>query len=124
MSVIVRELNPAVYKVGGLVKALPLIWGLEDWVQGGGVGDNRVQFIFQNGNDLQYVLSRGPWFVNGWIVALNQWCPNPYRSFLNQIPFWIRIRGFPIHLLKKQAIESLVKPLGHVDKVEIHAKNS
>ena len=30
LSVIVRCLNPSVHKVGGLVKALPPIWGMED----------------------------------------------------------------------------------------------
>lgn len=42
MSVIVRYLNPSVHKVGGLVKALPPIWGMEQRVRGRGVGENRV----------------------------------------------------------------------------------
>lgn len=33
MSVIVRCLNPFVHKVGGLVKAMPPIWGMEDRTQ-------------------------------------------------------------------------------------------
>ncbi|WZZ45393.1 hypothetical protein YC2023_041652 [Brassica napus] len=36
----------------------------------------------------------------------------------------IRIRGLPIHLLKKQAVESLMGPLGKVEDVQLHAKNS
>ncbi|KAL0705806.1 hypothetical protein Bca4012_072231 [Brassica carinata] len=87
LSVIVRCLNPSVHKVGGLVKALPPIWGMEDRVHGRGVGADRP-------------------------------------DFLRKIPFWIRIRGLPVHLLKKQAVESLVKPLGKVETVELHAKNS
>ncbi|KAH0928643.1 hypothetical protein HID58_014370 [Brassica napus] len=124
MSVIVRCLNPTVHKVGGLVKALPPIWGLEDCVRGRGVGEDRVQFIFQNNRDLHHVLTKGPWFVNGWIVSLDQWIPNPGPEFLCRIPFWIRIKGIPIHLLKKQAVESLMGPLGKVEKVELHAKHS
>ncbi|KAL0846170.1 hypothetical protein Bca101_019416 [Brassica carinata] len=124
MSIIVRCLNPTVHKVGGLVKALPPIWGMEDSVKGRGVGENRVQFFFQNERDLHFVLSKGPWFVNGWIVSLDKWSPNPGPDFLCKIPFWIRIRGLPVHLLKKQAVESLVGPLGFVEKVELHAKNS
>lgn len=56
MSVIVRCLNPTVHKVGGLVKALPPIWGMEERVRGRGVGENRVQFIFENEGDLYHVL--------------------------------------------------------------------
>lgn len=89
LSVIVRCLNPSAHKVEGLVKALPPIWGLEDRVRGRGVGENRVQFIFENEGDLYHVLYRGPWFVNGWIVTLDQWKANPGPNFLKRILFWI-----------------------------------
>ncbi|KAL0802328.1 hypothetical protein Bca101_057504 [Brassica carinata] len=124
LSMIVRWLNPSAHKVGGLVKALPPIWGLEDTVQGRGVGTDRVQFIFQSERDLHHVLTRELWFINGWIVVLDQWTPTPAPDFLCKIPFWIRIRGLPIHLLKRKAVESLVGPLGKVENVELHAKNS
>lgn len=62
--------------------------------------------------------------MNGWIVSLDQWKPNRGHEFLNRILFWIRIRGLPIHLLKKKAVESIVEPLGKVEAVELHAKNS
>lgn len=52
LSIIVRCLNPTVHKVGGLVKALPPIWGMEDTVRGRGVGEDRVQFFFQSERDL------------------------------------------------------------------------
>ncbi|KAJ4898608.1 Uncharacterized protein Rs2_25402 [Raphanus sativus] len=123
-SIIVRCLNPIVHKVGGLVKALPPIWGLEDGVSGRGVGESRVQFFFQHERDLHFVLTKGPWFVNGWIVSMEQWSPYPGPDFLCKIPFWIRVRGIPVHLLKKQAVEGLLGPLGRVEKVELHAKNS
>lgn len=126
MSVIVRCLNPFVHKVGSLVKALPPppIWGMEDRVQGREVGNDMVQFSFNSESDLPYVLSKGPWFVNGWMVSMDQWSPNPSPEFLKRIPFWIRIRGLPIHMLKKQVVDTLMGPLGKVEKVELHAKNS
>ncbi|KAF3505397.1 hypothetical protein F2Q69_00044379 [Brassica cretica] len=124
MSVVVRCMNPAAHKVGGLVTALPPIWGLEDKDHGRDVREDKVQFIFQSDGDLHHVLTRGPWFVNGWIVSMDQWTPNPRPDFLCKIPFWIRIRGIPTHLLKKQAIESLVGPLGKIENVELHAKHS
>ncbi|KAL0855156.1 hypothetical protein Bca101_060308 [Brassica carinata] len=124
LSIIVRCLNPHAHKVGGLVKALPPIWGMEDRVRGRGVGEERVQFIFSTQSDLHQVLTRGPWFVNGWMVSMDQWSPNPAPEFLQRIPFWIRVRGLPIHMLKKQVVESLLGPLGRVELVELHAKNS
>ncbi|VVA92025.1 unnamed protein product [Arabis nemorensis] len=83
-----------------------------------------AQFIFQNDRDLSHALHGGPWFVNGWIVALEQWKPTPGLDFLNIIPFWIRIRGIPIDLVKKQAVQTIVEPLGRVETVELHAKQS
>ncbi|CAN6999139.1 unnamed protein product [Brassica oleracea var. botrytis] len=124
LSVITRCLNPYVHKVKGLVKAPPPFWGLEERTHGRVVGEDRVQFIFSSESDLQYVITKGPWFVNGWMVAMEQWTPNPTADFLKRISFWIRIRGLPIHMLKKQVVESLLGPLGRVEKVELHAKNS
>ncbi|KAJ4894375.1 Uncharacterized protein Rs2_21169 [Raphanus sativus] len=124
LSVIVRCLNPYVHKVGGLVKALPPIWGMEERVRGRGVGEDRAQFIFTSARDLQHVLSKGPWFVNGWMVSMDQWTPSPGPEFLQRIPFWVRIRGLPIHMLKEQVVETLLGPLGKVELVELHAKNS
>ncbi|KAJ4895900.1 Uncharacterized protein Rs2_22694 [Raphanus sativus] len=124
LSVIVRCLNPHAHKVGGLIKALPPIWGLEDRTQGRIVGEDKVQFSFRSDTDLQYVLNKGPWFVNGWIVVLDQWSPNPSEDYLKKITFWVRVRGLPIQMLKKEVIDTLLGPLGEVDKVELHAKNS
>lgn len=124
LSVIVRCLNPYAHKVGSLVKALPPIWGLEDRVRGRGVGEQKAQFIFRSESDLQHVLTKGPWFFNGWMVSMDQWSPNPPPDFLQCIPFWIRIRGLPIHMLKKEVVDSLLGPLGKVGLVELHAKNS
>ncbi|CAN6887894.1 unnamed protein product, partial [Brassica oleracea] len=81
LSVIVRCLNPHAHKVGGLVKSLPPIWGMEDRVRGRGVGEHR-------------------------------------RATCNII------RGLPIHMVKKEIVESLLGPMGKVDLVELHAKNS
>lgn len=64
------------------------------------------------------------WFVNGWIIAIDQWKPHPGPEFLNRILFWVRIRGIPIHLVKKQTVESIMEPHGKVEAVELHAKNS
>ncbi|CAN6845472.1 unnamed protein product [Brassica oleracea] len=124
LSVIIRCLNPYVHKVKGLVKALPPFWGLEERTHGRVVGEDMVQFIFNSESDLQYVITKGSWFVNGWMVAMEQWTPNPTVDFLKRISFWIRIRGLSIHMLKKQVVESLLGPLGRVEKVELHAKNS
>ena len=124
MSVIVRDLNPTVHKVGGLVKALPPVWGMEDRVRGRGIGDDRVQFIFENEGDLYHVLYRGPWFVNGWIITADQWKPNPGPDFLTRILFWVRIRGILIHWIKRQTVDSITGLLGKIDDVELHAKNS
>ncbi|KAJ4874401.1 Uncharacterized protein Rs2_39419 [Raphanus sativus] len=124
LSVIVRCLNPQAHKVGGLVKALPPIWGMEERVRGRGVSEDRVQFIFNTESDLKQVLTKGPWFVNGWMVSMNQWSPYPPPHFLQRIPFWIRVRGLPIHMLKKQVVDTLLGPLGKVETVELHAKNS
>lgn len=123
MSIIMQCLNPTVHKVGGLVKILPPIWGMGDLVRGRGVGENMVHFIFQSDRDLHYVLTRGPWFVNEWIVSMDQWSPNPGPEFLCRIPFWIRIRGIPVHLLKKQMVEGLVGPLGKLKKLKSPPRN-
>ncbi|KAL0667124.1 hypothetical protein Bca4012_029828 [Brassica carinata] len=79
MSVIVRCLNPYVHKVGGLVKALPPIWGLEDRVQGRVVVESflgplgkveKVELHAKNSNSLEYVRA---------LVTINTEEPSQFR---------------------------------------------
>lgn len=58
------------------------------------------------------------------MVSMDQWSPNPAPDFVQRIPFWIRLRGLPIHMLKNEVVESMLGPLGKVELVELHAKHS
>jgi len=55
---------------------------------------------------------------------VDQWKPNPRPDFLQKILFWVRIKGIPIHWLKRQTVDSIIGPLSKIDAVELHAKNS
>lgn len=123
-SIIVRILNVDVLKPVGALEALPIIWEVEGRVRGRGVGNNRVQFIFDKEEDLVAVLRKAPWFVNGWMLTGQRWTPKPPQNFLTTIPFWIRIKGIPTHQLKEEAVFSIGSKLGKVESVELHAKNS
>lgn len=123
-SIIVRILNTDVLKPVGAITALPKIWDMEGRVRGRGIGNNRIQFIFDKEEDLKKVLKEAPWFINGWLLTGQRWTPNPTQDFLSCIPFWVRIKGIPIHQLKDEAVNSIGSTLGRVECIELHAKNS
>ncbi|CAA7052760.1 unnamed protein product [Microthlaspi erraticum] len=111
-------------KTPGVVLALPGIWEMEGRVRGRGVGDNKVQFIFDRKDDLQKVLAEAPWHVNGWLVTGEKWSPQPAPDFLTTIPIWMRIKGIPLHLSTNQVVDSIAGSLGRVEAIKLHAKKS
>ncbi|VVA98713.1 unnamed protein product [Arabis nemorensis] len=86
-SIIVRCLNPTVHKVGGLIKALPPIWGMEDRVVGEESASIEPNSSFRTREICPMLCTEAP----GSSTA---------------------------------AVEALVKPLGRVEIVELHAKQS
>uniref|UniRef100_A0A1J3F9K3 Uncharacterized protein n=1 Tax=Noccaea caerulescens TaxID=107243 RepID=A0A1J3F9K3_NOCCA len=54
-----------------------------------------------------------------WMVILQRWAPTAAEDFPSQIPFWIRLKGIPLHYWKKEVLLSLGSELGTYEGQEI-----
>ena len=105
--------------MGALISLLPRKWNIRGRAVGSDLEQNCFQFRFENEDDLQSVLANRPYHFNFWMVILQKWEPVISASFPSQIPFWIRVKGLPLHYWHDEVLLSIGKDLGRVEKHEL-----
>lgn len=83
------------------------------------LGNNCFQFRFEREDDLQRVLDNRPYHFGYWMVILQRWEPIISPTFPSQIPFWIRIRGLPLHYRHEKILYSVGRELGTYESQEL-----
>src|SRR5690606_36759404 len=106
--------NPAGIKI-----ALPRIWQLVGKVEGQINDDGSVNFYFASKHHLVRVLDKLPYTYGGWIVALDRWSNMNQPTFLQKIPFKVRIYKVPNIYRRIGIVNSLASKLGKVVEVSI-----
>lgn len=53
------------------------------------------------------------------MLLLQRWEPVISASFPSEIPFWINIKGLPLHFWHARTIEDIAKELGHLEATDI-----
>ncbi|WOK97281.1 hypothetical protein Cni_G05989 [Canna indica] len=71
-------------------------------------------FKFTNNEDLNHVLTDGPWFFNGQVLLTIPWKPNfqPLSEKIESIPIWIQFPGLPVEYLCRDIIFKLAEAIG------------
>ncbi|CAA7059509.1 unnamed protein product [Microthlaspi erraticum] len=112
-----RMFNLEGRSVDALIGMLPKekIWDVEGRVRGFNLGNDRFQFDFDNEADLLKVLSKRPCHFNRWSFALEQWEPSTKEDFPNTIPFWITVRGVPMHYWNNNTFTEIGRVLGTIE---------
>jgi len=112
-SLIVKPVNPRKQNLRALLNALPRLWGVGDEVSGRILENMKIQFLFRSEESMGSVLRRGLWSFNEWMCVTQRWNPNHTDQDLKRIPFWIQIRGIPLHFLTLRMITSIGRRMGH-----------
>ncbi|WOL18967.1 hypothetical protein Cni_G27764 [Canna indica] len=84
-------------------------------------------FKFTSNDDLNHVLTNGPWFLNGQVLLTTHWKVNfqPCLEKIETIPVWIQFPGLPVEYLYKDILLQLAAKIGQPIKVdEITMKGS
>ncbi|CAA7028601.1 unnamed protein product [Microthlaspi erraticum] len=89
-------------------------WELRGTVEGSDLGNGSFQFRFDYADDLRKVLENRPYQV-----ILEKWEPIISSSFPSQIPFWISLRGLPLHYWKRELLLSIGDKIGHLTSYEL-----
>ena len=112
-SLIVKPVNPRRQNLRAMAGALPRLWGVGEGVNSRILENRKIQFLFQSDESMASVLRRGPWSFNVWMCVVQKWNPNHSDQDLQRIPFWIQIRGIPLHFLTERMVTSIGGRLGH-----------
>lgn len=117
LTLIGRLTNPQIQKIWALIPSLPKKWHLQGRAVGSDLGNNCFQFRFEREDDLQRVLDNRPYHFAYWMVILQRWEPIISPAFPSMIPFWIRIKGLPLHYWHDDMVRRVGQELG---KFETH----
>lgn len=83
------------------------------------MGNNCFQFRFEREDDLRRVLDNRPYHFTYWMVILQRWEPVISTSFPSLIPFWIRIKGLPLHYWHEDMVCRVGQELGTLENHEL-----
>ena len=118
-TLIGRLTNPQVQRIWALIPSLPRQWNIQGRALGFDLGNNCFQFRFDREEDLKRVLDNRPYHFDYWMVILQRWEPIISASFPSQIPFWIKIRGLPLHYWQDRMISDIGEELGTLENHEL-----
>lgn len=112
LTLIGRVTNPQEQRIWALIPALPRKWHLQGRATGADLGNGCFQFRFEREEDLKRVLDNRPYHFAYWMVIIQRWEPVISATFPSQIPFWIRIKGLPLHFWYDEMVCDIGKDLG------------
>lgn len=102
-----------------LIPSLPRKWNLIGRAEGSDLGNNCFQFRFEREDDLRRVLDNRPYHFAYWMVIIQRWEPIISNTFPSLIPFWIRIKGLPLHFWHEDMVVRVGQDLGTLDNHEL-----
>lgn len=123
-SLIVKPVNPRKQNLRAMLGTLPRLWGVGNEVSGRILENRRIQFLFQSDEAMNSVLRRGPWSFNEWMCVTKRWNSSLIDADLKRIPFWIQIRGIPLHFLTLRMITSIGGRMGHFLETDFGGDNA
>lgn len=90
-------------------------WNLVGRTHGADLGNDCFQFRFQDEKDLRTVLANRPYQYGRWMIILQRWEPIISPTFPSQIPFWINLKGIPLHFWDEKTIRDIGQEFGTLE---------
>lgn len=111
--------NPKEQSIWRLIPYLSRKWSAKGTVVCSDLGQSCFQVRFENREDLETVLANRPYHSAGWMLIVQRWEPTISSTFPSQIPFWIKLKGLPLHYWRPEMLENIGRELGHFDGKEL-----
>lgn len=119
LTLIGRVTNPQEQSIRDLIPFLIQRWNLRGTATGSELGRHCFQFRFELKEDMDRVLAKRPYHYARWMLILQRWEPIISPDFPAEIPFWIRLRGLPLHYWDPEMFERIGRELGRYDSFEL-----
>lgn len=115
LTLIGRLTNPREQNMTAVLPYLTRKWNLVGQIHGSDLGNHCFQFRFQDEKEMKKVLDNRLYQVGRWMIILQRWEPIISPTFPSQIPFWITLRGIPLHFWHERVIMDIGQELGELD---------
>lgn len=119
LTLIGRLTNPKEQNMNSVLSYLPKKWNLLGRVAGSDLGNDCFQFQFEEEVELHRVLRERPYQFGRWMIILQRWEPIISPTFPSLIPFWINIKGIPLHYWHEKVILDIGIDLGELDTYQL-----
>lgn len=118
LTLVGRLTNPREQKMSSVLPYLAKKWDV-DPSSGSDLGRDCFQFRFEAEEDIQEVLRNRPYQFGRWMLIVQRWEPIISPTFPSQIPFWINIRGIPLHYWHEKVVRNIGLELGELESYAV-----
>lgn len=119
-TLIGRVTNPREQKFWNLIPFLTQKWNPKGTITSSELGQHCFQMRFELKEDMESVLANRPYHYMRWMVILQRWEPVISPHFPSQIPFWIRLKGLPLHYWTKDMLDKISNKLGRINDIDLN----
>ncbi|RID65881.1 hypothetical protein BRARA_D01053, partial [Brassica rapa] len=119
LTLVGRLTNPREQKMSSVLPYLAKKWNLVSVSSGADMGNGGFQFRFNKEEDIQNVLANRPYQYGRWMIIVQRWEPIISPNFPAQIPFWISLRGIPLHYWHEKIVRNIGLELGELETYEV-----
>ncbi|RID66608.1 hypothetical protein BRARA_D01736 [Brassica rapa] len=119
LTLVGRLTNPKEQRMRAVLSYLARKWNLVEQASGSDLGNGCFQFRFKKEEDLRDALNNRPYQFGRWMIIVQRWEPIISQSFPSQIPFWISLRGIPLHYWHEKVVRNIGLELGELDTYEV-----
>ncbi|KAL0743086.1 hypothetical protein Bca4012_084599 [Brassica carinata] len=115
LTLVGRLTNPKEQRMSAVLPYLPKLWNMIGRTTGSDLGNGCFQFRFENEADLHAVLQDRPYQFGRWMLLIQRWEPIISSTFPSQIPFWITLKGIPLHYWHEKVVRNLGMEFGELE---------
>ncbi|KAJ4906132.1 Uncharacterized protein Rs2_09790 [Raphanus sativus] len=119
LTLVGRLTNPREQKMSSVLPYLAKTWNLVGASAGSDLGNGCFQFRLNTEEDIRKVLHNRPYQYGRWMIIVQRWEPIISHSFPFQIPFWISLRGIPLHYWHEKVVSNIGMELGELETYEV-----
>ena len=104
----------------GLMKRLKRKWQLKGDFSLTDIGCKYFIARFNNMDDLNYVLTQGPWLIDDSYLTIRKWTPNfiPEEASIKVLTTWVRIPNLSVEYFDKEFLKKIGSKIGKVIRVD------
>jgi hypothetical protein len=115
-----------VINIDAVMRMLKPLWRAVCGLKGRNMGDNRVMFLFENTEEMEWVMANVPWSFDKFLILFKRIDDDVSFSnvVFNSCAFWVQIHDLPPRHMTIAVCEKIAGTLGKVEYVEVLEEGS